>query len=72
MYSGYIYICFVTTEHYCRQSRVLQSKVQLANRVIPVYLYDNRDPINQGCFVSIFRFRHSVFPSLKLGVLVLH
>ena len=52
--------CFVTTDILCRQSRVPISKVQLANRAI--YMYDNRDPINQGhVFFFVFHFGLTTF-----------
>ena len=56
----HIYVCFVTTELLCRQSRVPKSQVELANLVI--YLYDNRDTINQGhvfFFIVHFDLIHS-------------
>ena len=65
MYSNvYIYVCFVTTELLCRQSRVPRSSVQLANRAI--YLYDNRDPINQA--KGVFSFL-SFISSLPLSLM---
>ena len=46
-------IYFATKELSCRQSRVPKPYVQLTNRGI--YVYDNRDPINQGLvyFLSV-------------------
>ena len=52
-------IFFVTTELSCRQSRVPNSQVKLANRAI--YLYDNRDSINQG-HVFFFAFHFELTP----------
>ena len=51
----------MTTELLCRQSRVRKSQVQpLACRAI--YLYDNRDPINQGhAFFFAFHFELTPF-----------
>ena len=49
----------MTTDFLCRQSRVPKSQVQLANRAI--YLWDNRDTINQGQ-VLFFVFQFEVTP----------
>ena len=51
-------IRFVTTERSCRQSCVPNSWVQLANRGI-IYLYDNREPLNQG---NVFFFHFELTP----------
>ena len=56
-----MYICFLTTERLCRQSRVPKPQVQLAT--VP-YLYDNRDPINQRAYF-LFRLSLQVDPFLR-------
>ena len=58
-------IYFATKELSCRQSRVPKPYVQLTNRGI--YVYDNRDPINQGhVFVFAFNFELTSFSDGQL------